>query len=130
MAKEVDLSSREWCDLVFEGKNKDFGAYVIRTESTKRHNLAVLWTVLGAIVLGALVFGLVGLNNYLEEQRRLAGEQDQSEVLIDMSQDTEEPEPEQQRVEPEKPILKEEVLQSVKVTELAIVKDEEVRKED
>jgi len=130
MAKEVDLSSREWCDLVFEGKNKDFGAYVIRTESTKRHNLAVLWTVLGAIVLGALVFGLVGLNNYLEEQRRLAGEQDQSEVLIDMSQDAEEPEPEQQRVEPEKPILKEEVLQSVKVTELAIVKDEEVRKED
>ena len=111
MAKEVDLSSREWCDLVFEGKNKDFGAYVIRTESNKRHNLAVLWTVLGAIVLGGLIYGIVGLNNYLEEQRRLAGEQDQSEVLIDMTQDAEEPEPEQQRIEPEKPILKEEVLQ-------------------
>ena len=130
MAKEVDLSSREWCDLVFEGKNKDFGAYVIRTESNKRHNLAVLWTVLGAIVLGGLIYGIVGLNNYLEEQRRLAGEQDQSEVLIDMTQDAEEPEPEQQRIEPEKPILKEEVLQSVKVTELAIVEDEKVKKED
>ena len=130
MAKEVDLSSREWCDLVFEGKNKDFGAYVIRTESPKRHNLAVLWTIIGAIAVGLLAFGLVKANQYLEE-RRLAGAQDQTEVLIDMSQDAEEPEPEQQRVEQEKPeVLPEEVLKSVKVTELQIVEDEKVKKED
>ena len=129
MAKEVDLSSRDWCDLVFEGKNKDFGAYVIRTESTKRHNKAVLWTIIGAIIFGLLAFGFVKANQYLEE-RRLAEMGEQEEVLIDMSQDAEEPEPENERVEPEKPILKEEVLQSVKVTELAIVEDEKVKKED
>ena len=130
MAKEVDLSSREWCDLVFEGKNKDFGAYVIRTESPKRHNLAVLWTLIGAIAVAILAFGLVKANQYLEE-RRLANAQDQTEVLIDMTQEAEEPEPEQQRVEPEKPeVLPEEVLKSVKVTELAIVEDEKVKKED
>ena len=130
MAKEVDLSSREWCDLVFEGKNKDFGAYVIRTESPKRHNMAVLWTLIGAVAVAALAFGLVKANQYLEE-RRLANAQDQTEVLIDMSQEAEEPEPEQQRVEPEKPeVLPEEVLKSVKVTELQIVEDEKVKKED
>ena len=130
MAKEVDLSSKEWCDLVFEGKNKDFGAYVIRTESPKRHNMAVLWTIIGAILVAALAFGLVQANKILEE-RRLANAQDQAEVLIDMSQEAEEPEPEQQRVEPEKPeVLPEEVLKSVKVTELAIVEDEKVKKED
>jgi protein TonB len=130
MAKEVDLSSREWCDLVFEGKNKDFGAYVIRTESPKRHNMAVLWTLIGALAVAALAFGLVKANQYLEE-RRLANAQDQTEVLIDMSQEAEEPEPEQQRVEPEKPeVLPEEVLKSVKVTELQIVEDEKVKKED
>ena len=130
MAKEVDLSSREWCDLVFEGKNKDFGAYVIRTESTKRHNMAVLWTLIGAVAVAALAFGLVKANQYLEE-RRLANAQDQTEVLIDMSQEAEEPEPEQQRVEPEKPeVLPEEVLKSVKVTELQIVEDDKVKKED
>ncbi len=130
MPKEVDLSSREWCDLVFEGKNKDFGAYVIRTESTKRHNMAVLWTLIGALAVAALAFGLVKANQYLEE-RRLANAQDQTEVLIDMSQEAEEPEPEQQRVEPEKPeVLPEEVLKSVKVTELQIVEDEKVKKED
>ena len=130
MAKEVDLSSREWCDLVFEGKNKDFGAYVIRTESPKRHNMAVIWTLVGALLLAGLVAGLVKANQILED-RRLANAQDQTEVLIDMNQEAEEPEPEQQRVEPEKPeVLPEEVLKSVKVTELAIVEDEKVRKED
>ena len=130
MAKEVDLSSREWCDLVFEGKNKDFGAYVIRTESTKRHNMAVLWTLIGAIAVAALAFGLVKANQYLEE-RRLANAQDQTEIFMDMTQEAEEPEPEQQRVEPEKPeVLPEEVLKSVKVTELQIVEDEKVKKED
>jgi len=130
MAKEVDLSSREWCDLVFEGKNKDFGAYVIRTESTKRHNMAVLWTLIGAVAVAALAFGLVKANQYLEA-KRLANAQDQTEVLIDMSQEAEEPEPEQQRVEPEKPeVLPEEVLKSVKVTELQIVEDDKVKKED
>ena len=130
MAKEVDLSSRDWCDLVFEGKNKDFGAYVIRTESTKRHNMAVLWTLIGAVAVAALAFGLVKANQYLEE-RRLAGQQDQTEIFMDMSQEAEEQEPEQQRVEPEKPeVLPEEVLKSVKVTELQIVEDDKVKKED
>ena len=130
MAKEVDLSSREWCDLVFEGKNKDFGAYVIRTDSTKRHNKAVLWTIIGAIIFGLLAWGFVKTQEYLEE-RRLAEQGEQEEVLIDMSQDAEEPEQEEQRLEQPKPeVLPEEVLKSVKVTELQIVEDDKVKKED
>ncbi len=130
MAKEVDLSSREWCDLVFEGKNKDFGAYVIRTESTKRHNKAVIYTIIGAFVFALLAWALAKANAYFEE-RRLLEQAQQEEVLIDMSQDAEEPEPEQERLEQPKPeVLPEEVLKSVKVTELAIVEDEKVKKED
>ena len=130
MAKEVDLSSREWCDLVFEGKNKDFGAYVIRTDSPKRHNKAVLWTIIGAIIFGMLAWGIVKTNQYLEE-RRLAEQGEQEEVLIDMSQETEEPEEQQERLEQPKPeVLPEEVLKSVKVTELQIVEDDKVKKED
>ena len=92
--------------------------------------MAVLWTLIGAVAVAALAFGLVKANQYLEE-RRLAGQQDQTEIFMDMSQEAEEPEPEQQRVEPEKPeVLPEEVLKSVKVTELQIVEDEKVKKED
>ena len=70
MATQINLSSREWCDLVFEGKNKDFGAYAIRTESAKRHNKAVLWTLIGTIIFGLICFGFVKANQYLEERKR------------------------------------------------------------
>lgn len=130
MANEINLSSREWCDLVFEGKNKDFGAYVIRTESPKRHNKAVLWTLIGAILFGLLVFGFEKANQYFEE-RRIAGMLEQQEVLIDMSQETEEQEPENERVEPEKPeVQQEESLITVRATELQIIEDQEVHQED
>ena len=129
MAQEINLSSREWCDLVFEGKNKDFGAYVIRTESTKRHNLAVLWALVGSLAVAALTFGLIQANKYLEE-RRLASQHDQTEVFVDLT--AEEPEPEKQIIEPEKPeVIPEEVESAtIKVTELQIVEDAEVREED
>ena len=129
MAREVNLSSREWCDLVFEGKNKDFGAYVIRTESTKRHNLAVLWALIGTVAVAALSFGLVKANQYLEE-RRLAALQDQKTYIVDFTPETEEQQPEQQIIEPEEPEVLEDVLSSVKVTELQIVDDDKVRPED
>ena len=130
MAKSVNLSSREWCDLVFEGKNKDFGAYVIRTESPKRHNKAVLWTLIGSIIFGLLVFGYMKANQYFEE-RGLAEKGEQVEVFIDMTPEAEEPEPEQALLEQEKPeVLPEEVLNTIKVTELTIVEDDKVSKED
>ena len=128
MAQSVNLSSREWCDLVFEGKNKDFGAYVIRTESSKRHNKAVLWTLIGSIIFGLLVFGYTKANQYFEE-RKLIGSNDQENVIVDMTREAEEPV--QERLEQEKPVaLPEEVLNTIKVTELAIVEDDEVKKED
>ena len=128
MAQSVNLSSREWCDLVFEGKNKDFGAYVIRTESSKRHNKAVLWTLIGSIIFGLLVFGYTKANQYFEE-RKLIGSNEQENVIVDMPPKAEEPV--QERLEQEKPVaLPEEVLNTIKVTELAIVEDDEVNKED
>ena len=128
MAQSVNLSSREWCDLVFEGKNKDFGAYVIRTESSKRHNQAVLWTLIGSIIFGLLVFGYTKANQYFEE-RKLIGSNEQENVIVDMPPKAEEPV--QERLEQEKPVaLPEEVLNTIKVTELAIVEDDMVNKDD
>ena len=129
MAKEVNLSSREWCDLVFEGKNKDFGAYVIRTESTERHNKAVLWTLIGAIIFGLITFAYVKTNQYLEE-RRLADMVEQKVVPAVFDPEDEEPVPEKEILEPEKPEVIEDVLSSVRVTELQIVEDDQVRPED
>lgn len=130
MPKDVDLSSREWCDLVFEGKNKDFGAYEMRTTSTKRHNKAVLYTLIGAIIVVAAAVSIAKLQEYIAE-RRLAEQAQQEEVLIDMSENEEPEEEQQERLEQPKPeVLPEEVLNTVKVTELRIVEDEKVKAED
>ena len=129
MAKEINLSSREWCDLVFEGKNKDFGAYVIRTESTERHNKAVLWTLIGTIIFGLLTFGLVKANQYLE-QRKLADQVGQEAIIVDMTPQAEEVR-EKEVIEPEQIEEKpEEQLMTYRATELQIVEDEMVKPED
>ena len=53
MAKNIDLNSRRWLDLVFEGRNKKFGAYELRESSSQRHILAI-----GVVIIAilALVF--------------------------------------------------------------------------
>ena len=129
MAREVNLSSREWCDLVFEGKNKDFGAYVIRTDSPKRHNKAVMYTIIGAIIFGLLTYSYLKVNQYLEE-RRLADMVEQKVVPAVFDPEDEEPVPEKEILEPEKPEVIEDVLSSVRVTELQIVEDDQVKPED
>lgn len=44
--RKVNLFSREWCDLIFEQKNRRYGAYRIRSETGKRYFYALLLTLL------------------------------------------------------------------------------------
>ena len=49
MAK-IDLTSSEWCELIFNGKNKACGAYKMRGDSSKRHNMAMIIVVVIALI--------------------------------------------------------------------------------
>lgn len=130
MAKDVDLSSKEWTDIIFEGRNKDYGAYELRSTSVARHNKSVLYTLLGAALIVGLALSFVAVQNFIAE-RSITDAGEQEEVLVEMATDEPEQEPEQQKLEqPEPEKLPEEVLNSVKVTELKIVEDEKVKKED
>lgn len=40
MKKAINLNSAEWCEIIFEGKNKEYGAYAMRQSSGKRHIIA------------------------------------------------------------------------------------------
>lgn len=42
MAREINLTSQKWNDIIFEGKNKDYGAYEMRKSSSKRHIVALI----------------------------------------------------------------------------------------
>jgi periplasmic protein TonB len=42
MSKDINLTSSDWTDIVFEGRNKEYGAYAMRQSSAKRHIYALL----------------------------------------------------------------------------------------
>ena len=42
MAANNDIFSNEWCELVFEAKNHEYGAFELRQNSSKRHFRALL----------------------------------------------------------------------------------------
>ena len=131
MAKDVDLTSREWSDIVFEGRNKAFGAYILRTESKPRHMKAFIYTVIGLVVIGIVAYSYLSVQAYIAEQAAITDQASQ-ELVSFVDQTEEVPEEEiQEKIEmPEPEALPEEILNTVKVTELLIAKDEEVKKED
>ena len=131
MAKDVDLSSKEWRDLIFDGKNKEFGAYELRKASDARHNKAMIVVVIFIAIAFILPFVVNTVLPKAEETISDEAEQALVALAQEAAEEEEQPEEEQQRFEEEKPeVLPEEVLNTVKVTELAIVDDDQVKKED
>ena len=53
MAK-IDLTSPEWCELIFQGKNKAYGAYKMRANSPKRHT----WAMVIVVIIAAIGFSI------------------------------------------------------------------------
>lgn len=135
MAKRnVDLTSKEWNDLIFEGKNKEFGAYAMRAKSDKRHNLAVIFTLIGLVIVALLVWGLSVYNNWQAEkaaaEAKARAEQMMQAQLEAAEEQPEEEQPEEQKFEQEQlPEVKEEVLATVQVTQIAIMDADKVKNE-
>lgn len=129
MAKDVDLSSKEWRDIVFEGKNKEYGAYEMRAKSVSRHNKAMIVIVIVIIAVFALAFLVNTVIKSVEARPTDEAEQALVEMATEEAEE-ETPEEEPQRVEEQQPeVVKEELLNTVKLTEIAIVDDNEVKEE-
>ena len=139
MAKDVDLSSKEWTDIVFEGKNKDFGAYVMRKDSPKRHTTAVVivLSVLAALVI-FLILAINGVFQPAEDNIDAQGDM----VAVDVGTAEEEAEedemvqeiPDIPEPEPEEVQQEDETTATQQLTELKIVdtveKDKEMKDMD
>lgn len=121
MAK-IDLTSPEWCELIFQDKNKEYGVYKMRSESPKRHNLAMIIVVILAVV----GFSIPKLIEFATPEKKevmtevtVLSKLDEAEVKDDEIKKLE-------PVAPPPPALK----SSIKFTAPVIKKDEEVRDED
>ena len=133
--RNVDLTSSEWRDLVFADKNKEFGAYQLRKESDKRHNLAALFTLIGLVVIFILIIALSKWSDYRAEQQALALQEQREQMmaaqLAEKAEQESEPEPEIEEQKFEQPEIEvpEEVLATVQVTQIAIVDADKVKNE-
>lgn len=134
MAKDVDLSSKEWCDIVFDGKNKEYGAYQLRATSVKRHTKALLSVVIIlALILTAIILVMTGVFKSADEDINAKNEQE--EVIMAPEDIPEEEEqmdiPEQK---PEEVQAEDEVAATQAVTEVVIKdivdKDREVKDQE
>ena len=120
----IDLSSQEWCDLIFEGRNKAYGAYEMRSSSPKRHNLATLIVV----VVALLAFTLPKL------VRNMIPEKDRDMEMAEVTTRSNLKEAEVKKNEELKPLTQAPppppLKSSIKFTAPVIKKDEEVSDEE
>lgn len=130
MAKDVDLSSQEWRDIVFEGKNKEYGAYVLRGGSVSRHNKAVVIVLCClAVILVLLILMMKGVFSKAEDEQIVSATE--QEIVTYEAEEEEIEEEEQFEIpdEPEEVIAPEEVANEQRITDLLIVNDDEFEKE-
>lgn len=133
MAKRnVDLTSKEWRDIVFSNKNKEFGAYQLRAKSDKRHNMAVLYTLIGLVIVLFLIFGYSKYSDYQAEKAALEAKEKaekMSQAILEQVEETpeEDEEIEEQKFEQPEVVVPEEVLATVQVTQIAIVDADKVK---
>ena len=135
MAKRnVDLTSKEWRDIVVSNKNKEFGAYQLRAKSDKRHNMAVLYTLIGLVIVLFLIFGYSKYSDYQAEKAALEAKEKaekMSQAILEQVEETpeEDEEIEEQKFEQPEVVVPEEVLATVQVTQIAIVDADKVKNE-
>lgn len=122
MSKSIDLTSKEWRDLVFEGKNKEFGAYDLRKKCPKRHVVAIVATVAGLLVLGAIIWGWTSYSNKKAEEEALAKAAEMAALANQVEEAQEEEQEEEieeiKYEEPEEVV--EEAVAAQMVTEISI----------
>ena len=92
---KIDLKSREWCELVFEGRNKAYGAYDLRAKSGRRHLYAIIDIIIGIIVIGALIGIFLAAQEAIKNS--FAVEEDLVTELSELKK--EEPKKEEKKVE-------------------------------
>ena len=52
----VDMLSKKWNDILFEGRNQNYGAYIMRANTGKRNLYALLSLLIIFVSIGLAVF--------------------------------------------------------------------------
>lgn len=130
----INLFGKDWTNIVFEGRNKEYGAYKLRQENPKTTLLALL---LGVVCIGLAFGGSVAYKSVFGE--KFSSTKDVEEVSVTEIELPELPEPEPPveeikdepipEPEPEAADASKSVQEEVKFLETEVKKDNEVKNE-
>ena len=127
MAK-IDLYDPKWVDMVFAGKNKEYGAYQLRKGTSGRNIKALLILVIAAALVGGFLAWKVIEQKQAEEQQAYMEAMELAKLQKQAEKEKKKPEKVQPKVEMKKeiPVARE----TQKFTAPVIKKDELVKEEN
>lgn len=121
---KVDLISNAWCDLVFEGRNQEYGAYRLRKSTGKRN----IWSIVIVLIAAVVIFSAIAIKNVIQANQRVAVT---TAVELSSIQTKKQAKVEKKApVKIEQPKQVEKVKSSIKFTAPVIKKDEDVKPEE
>ena len=127
MAK-IDLYDPKWVDMVFAGKNKEYGAYKLRKGTSGRNIKSLLILVIAAALVGGFLAWKVIEQKQAEEQQAYMEAMELAKLQKQAEKEKKKPEKVQPKVEMKKeiPVARE----TQKFTAPVIKKDELVKEEN
>ena len=127
MAK-IDLYDPKWVEMVFAGKNKEYGAYQLRKGTSGRNIKALLILVIAAALVGGFLAWKVIEQKQAEEQQAYMEAMKLAELQQQAKKEEKKKEPVKPKIEPKKeiPVARE----TQKFTAPVIKKDELVKEEN
>ena len=127
MAK-IDLYDPKWVDMVFAGKNKEYGAYQLRKGTSGRNIKALLILVIAAALVGGFLAWKVIEQKQAEEQQAYMEAMELAKLQQQAKKEEKKNEPVKPKIEPKKeiPVARE----TQKFTAPVIKKDELVKEEN
>lgn len=124
MAK-IDLISNEWADIVFQGRNKVYGAYQLRRSTGKRN----IWAMVFVAAVAAVTYlGLAAYNSYQAAQKAKFEAEMEASLFETKKEAKVEKKTETPKVEQVQKVEK--VKSSIAFTPPVIKKDSEVKPEE
>lgn len=124
MAK-IDLISNEWADIVFQGRNKVYGAYQLRRGTSKRN----IWAMVFVAAVAAVAYlGLAAYNSYQAAQKAKFEAEMEASLIETKKQAKVEKKTVTPKVEQVQKVEK--VKSSIAFTPPVIKKDSEVKPEE
>lgn len=127
MAK-IDLYDPKWVEMVFAGKNKEYGAYQLRKGTSGRNIKALLILVIAATLVGGFLAWKVIEQKQAEEQQAYMEAMELAKLQQQAKKEEKKKEPVKPKIEPKKeiPVARE----TQKFTAPVIKKDELVKEEN